>query len=236
MQYFKRAMHEGYQESSVSKAQRLSCAIKYSIINHNPNHSDSVGYRDPATTLDSQHGDSAGKSRLSDYQVSKKQAQYAMRVSNTATNPTITEQQQLAYIDCPTSSPRNSTTATPSHTCGTDYVQQLAHPNHTASTDYTQPTSKLMSLNDVASSPAQDNQLTRTSELFHPITSYARDSRTDHALDSLHAQEDDKRAPLVGCGRLRLRFGSTRLSIHLLPSLGPPPALREPNPSPMNRP
>ncbi|KZV16231.1 beta subunit of RNA polymerase [Dorcoceras hygrometricum] len=40
---------------------------------------DSAGYRDSATTLDSQNGDSAGKSRLSYYQVSKKQAQYAMR-------------------------------------------------------------------------------------------------------------------------------------------------------------
>ncbi|KZV38989.1 hypothetical protein F511_39026 [Dorcoceras hygrometricum] len=60
-----------------------------SIINQYPNHSDSAGYRDTATTLDSQHDDSAGKSRLSDYQVSKKQAQYAMRVGIRFLRPSI---------------------------------------------------------------------------------------------------------------------------------------------------
>ncbi|KZV16448.1 hypothetical protein F511_10060 [Dorcoceras hygrometricum] len=38
-----------------------------SIINQNPNHSDSAGYHDSVTVLDSQHGDSAGTSRISDY-------------------------------------------------------------------------------------------------------------------------------------------------------------------------
>ncbi|KZV50397.1 hypothetical protein F511_35380 [Dorcoceras hygrometricum] len=43
-----------------------------SIINQNPNHSDSAGYHDSVTTLDSPHGDSASTSRLSDYRYSKK--------------------------------------------------------------------------------------------------------------------------------------------------------------------
>ncbi|KZV19771.1 Cysteine-rich receptor-like protein kinase [Dorcoceras hygrometricum] len=51
---------------------------KISIDHQIPNHSDSAGNHDSATALDSQNGDLASKSRLGDYRVSKKQAQYAI--------------------------------------------------------------------------------------------------------------------------------------------------------------
>ncbi|KZV23572.1 hypothetical protein F511_36576 [Dorcoceras hygrometricum] len=46
---------------------------KISMNNQNPNQSDSAGYHDSVTTMDSQHGDSAGKSRLNDYQITREQ-------------------------------------------------------------------------------------------------------------------------------------------------------------------
>ncbi|KZV48011.1 hypothetical protein F511_21131 [Dorcoceras hygrometricum] len=69
---------------------------KISIDHHNPNHSDSAGYHDSTTELDSQHGDSAGKSRLSDYRISKKQAQYAMHECKKTLNDTYNKNQLLA--------------------------------------------------------------------------------------------------------------------------------------------
>ncbi|KZV35956.1 formin-like protein 6 [Dorcoceras hygrometricum] len=45
---------------------------KISIINQNPNHSNSAGYHGSVTTLDSQHDDSAGTSRLSNHRYPKK--------------------------------------------------------------------------------------------------------------------------------------------------------------------
>ncbi|KZV42430.1 hypothetical protein F511_12656 [Dorcoceras hygrometricum] len=41
-------------------------------------HNDSAGYHDSAAALDSQHGDSACKSRINDHRFSKEQAQYDM--------------------------------------------------------------------------------------------------------------------------------------------------------------
>ncbi|KZV47059.1 thiamine pyrophosphokinase 2-like [Dorcoceras hygrometricum] len=59
--------------------------------------------------------------------------------------------------------------------------KQFSHPDHTANTDYTQPASKLVSLNDVASSPAQNNQLTHqnTEEKCAHNDTYAREMQNN---------------------------------------------------------
>ncbi|KZV52356.1 hypothetical protein F511_22559 [Dorcoceras hygrometricum] len=103
MQYFKRAMHEGYQESSADKAQRLGCAESNPVIfryddstdHHNVvvfRHDDSVGHHINISARSFRHDGSAGRSqRTKEISSQEDQAQYCsnteitLRSLNTST-------------------------------------------------------------------------------------------------------------------------------------------------------
>ncbi|KZV39054.1 dentin sialophosphoprotein-like [Dorcoceras hygrometricum] len=202
-----------------------------SIINQNPNHSDSAGYRDLATTLDSQHDDSAGKWRLNDYHIvrehsSNSSCKSTALPSHSELNKTARTNEYQCYSRSQLSSDlsttpdltslrytssRNQTTShrSPAQNKQITRIQrtsQLLDPTDHAS-QLQQPTSKLMSPNDVASSPARDKQIVlppvrapvsrryfKRSKLFRSLAARARDCRTDHALDSLHTLVDTVRS------------------------------------------